>query len=79
MPRRSPTGIRDRAILDVLLRSRFWDGENDLHATRARVNRALAADDLREKRSALLDEAAAVIAELEALPHPDDGSYGQDP
>lgn len=78
MPRRSATGIRDRAILDVLLRSRLWDAEQDLHATRARVNKALAADDLREKRSALLDDAAAVIAELEALPHPDDEAYGQD-
>lgn len=75
MPRPSATGVRDRAILDVLLRSRYWEAEHDLHDTRARVNRALAADDLRERRRALLDDAAAVIAELEQLPHPDDPAY----
>lgn len=67
-------GGRVSAIYDLLLRSRFWKGDLDLHDTRARVNRALAADDVPELRRALLDDGAAVIAVLEELPAPDDSA-----
>jgi hypothetical protein len=72
MGQAAPKGNRDSAIYDLLLRSRFWEGEIDLHDTRARVNRALAADDVPELRRALLDDIAASIAVLEELPLPDD-------
>jgi hypothetical protein len=47
----------------------------DLPRAREVVDGALAADDLRGQRKALIDEAAAAIAAIEDLPHPDDPAY----
>lgn len=74
MGRPSATGIRDRAVYDVLMRRHVAE-LLDLDETRARVDNARAADDVREERKALVDEAAAALAALEELPHPDDPAY----
>lgn len=74
MPARAATGVRDRAVYDVLMRH-HGPKLPDLGTARTRVDEARAADDLSAQRAALVDEAAAAIDALEELPHPDDPAY----